>query len=317
MTARSRLGVLFLALGAGCEKPATDRVQGYVEGEYVYVAAPYAGELKSLAVDRGARVKEGDALFALDPEPQRAARDEARRRVTQARANLEDLTKGKRPTEIESLDAQLKQAQAALVRSEAEYVRVDNLVRTASGSLDDLDRARSLRDQDRQRVAQYEADLKTARLGARADQVEAAEANLRATEAALARADWDLAQKRQAAAQAGLIFDVLYRPGEWVPAGKPVVVLLPPQNVKVRAFVPEVRVGSIQPGQSAEVFVDGLPGPLAGKVSFISPRAEYTPPVIYSQESRGKLVFMVEVVFDPATAATLHPGQPVDVRFGQ
>jgi HlyD family secretion protein len=292
-------------------------VQGYVEGEYVYVAAPHAGELKSLAVDRGSQVKEGDPLFALDPEPQRSVRDEARRRVAQAKSSLDDLTKGKRPTEIESLDAQLKQAQAALVRSEAEYLRVDNLVRTASGSLDDLDRARSLRDQDRQRVAQYEADLKTARLGARADQVEAAEANLRATEAALVKADWDLVQKRQAATQAGLVFDVLYRPGEWVAAGKPVVVLLPPQNVKVRAFVPEQRVGSIRPGQPAEVFVDGVAGPLAGKVSFISPRAEYTPPVIYSQESRGKLVFMVEVVFDPATAAQLHPGQPVDVRFGQ
>ena len=99
-------------------------------------------------------------------------------------------------------------------------------------------------------------------------------------------------------------------------AEKPVISLLPPANIKVRAFVPEQRVGSIHPGDSVRVCGRGASEPLAGKASFISPKAEYTPPVIYSQESRDKLMFMIESVFDPATAAKLHPGQPVDVEFG-
>jgi HlyD family secretion protein len=310
-------GVL-LAVGAvaGCSPPESDRVQGYVEGEYVYIAAPYAGALERLAVERGAQVKAGDPLFTLDNTPEEANRDEARRRVAQARANLEDSRKGKRPSEIEAIEAQLKQAKAALVRSESDFVRVENLLRMGAGSTDDLDRARATRDQDRQRVIQLEAELKTARLGLRDDQIAAAEANVRATEAVLAKAEWDLSQKRQAAPHAGLVFDTLYREGEWVPAGRPVVALLPPRNIKVRAFVPEPRIGAIRLNQAAEVFVDGVPEPFAGRVSFISPRAEFTPPVIYSRESRSKLVFMVEVVFDPADAAKLHPGQPVDVRFG-
>jgi HlyD family secretion protein len=151
----------------------------------------------------------------------------------------------------------------------------------------------------------------------RSDQIAAAEANVRALEAALARAEWDLSQKRQNALQAGLVFDTLYRTGEWVAAGRPVVVLLPPQNIKIRAFVPEVRVGTIHAGDPVRVVVDGVSEPFHGKVSFISPQAEYTPPVIYSQESRGKLVFMIEAVFDLASAARLHPGQPVDVQFGR
>ena len=140
--------------------------------------------------------------------------------------------------------------------------------------------------------------------------------SVRALEAALAKADWDLAQKRQSAMQPGLVFDTLYRTGEWVAAGRPVVALLPPENIKVRAFVPETRVGSIHPGDRVRVLVDGVSEPFVGKVSFISPQAEYTPPVIYSQESRGKLVFMIELRFDAATSARLHPGQPVDVQFG-
>ena len=111
------------------------------------------------------------------------------------------------------------------------------------------------------------------------------------------------------------MYDTLFRQGEWVPAGKPVVVLLPPQNIKVRAFVPETRVGSIHYADTARVTLDGVQNPFLGKVSYISPRAEYTPPVIYSRESRAKLVFMVELIFDPQAAANLHPGQPVDVEF--
>jgi HlyD family secretion protein len=134
-------------------------------------------------------------------------------------------------------------------------------------------------------------------------------------EAAVTKAEWDLSQKRQPAPQAGAIFDTLYREGEWVAAGRPVVVLLPPENTKLRVFVPEVRIGSVQVGDTLQVFVDGADGPIMGRVSFISPRAEYTPPVIYSRENRSKLVFLVEAIFEPALAARLHPGQPVEAVF--
>lgn len=308
--------LIALLILTSCSREESDRVQGYVEGEFVYVASPLAGALEKLRVQRGDQVKEGDPLFALESAREIAARDEAKRRLVQARANLEDAKKGRRPSEIESIEAQLKQARAALTFSEKEFERHEKLVQSGARAVQDFDRARATRDQDRQRVAQLEADLRTARLGSRVDQIEAAEANVRAQEAALARAEWDLWQKEQAAPQAGLVFDTLYRKGEWVAAGRPVVALLPPQNIKVRAFVPETRVGKIQPGDRVRVTVDGLPEPFIGRVSFISPRAEYTPPVIYSRESRRKLVFMIEAIFDPRTAAKLHPGQPVDVAFG-
>jgi HlyD family secretion protein len=145
--------------------------------------------------------------------------------------------------------------------------------------------------------------------------VTASEANVRALEAALAKAEWNLSQKRQVAPQAGMVFDTLYREGEWVAAGKPVLALLPPANVKLRVFVPEPWLGSLHVGDPVQVFVDGEKGPVVAKISFISPRAEYTPPVIYSRENRNKFVFLVEAAFDSAKAAQLHPGQPVDVEF--
>jgi HlyD family secretion protein len=312
------LGVVAeLVFLVGCQRPPSDRVQGYVEGEFVHVASPFAGALETLAVRRGTQVRAGDALFALERVAEKAARDEAERRLGQARANLEDARKGKRPTEVESIKAQLKQAQAALRLSTREVARQEGLMVVPGAAVElEVDRARAARDQDRQRVAQLQADLHTALLGSRVDQVIAAEAEVRAREAALAKAEWELGQKRQQAPKSGLVFDTLYREGEWVPAGRPVVVLLPPENIKVRAFVQEKRIGTIHPGDDAHVAVDGVTRPFSGKISYISPRAEYTPPVIYSQESRDKLVFLVEVVFDPAAAADLNPGQPVDVQFG-
>ena len=305
-----------LCIFSSCDRPNPNQVQGYVEGEFVYVASPFAGRLESLQVERGTQVKTGVPLFTLESTSEKAARDEAERRLAQARASLEDAKKGKRPSEIESIEAQLKQVQAALAFSEKEFARQGELMHTPGATAEkDFDRARSDRDRDSQRVAQLEADLKTAQLGSRQDQIEAAQANVQALEAALAKAEWDLAQKSQAAPQAGLVFDTLYREGEWVAAGKPVVALLPPQNIKVRAFVPETRIGTIHHGDQVQVVVDGVSQPFIGKVSFISPQAEYTPPVIYSQESRSKLVFMIEIVFDPETSVNLHPGQPVDIQF--
>ena len=116
--------------------------------------------------------------------------------------------------------------------------------------------------------------------------------------------------------QAGLVFDTLYRPGEWVAAGRPVVVLLPPANIKVRAFVPEPRIGSIHLGDSVRVVVDGVAEPFVGQGELHLAAGRVHAAGHLQPESRGKLVFMIEIVFDPAVAAKLHPGQPVDVQFG-
>ncbi len=304
-----------LLLLPGCKRTSSTRVQGYAEGEYVYVASPLAGALEKLSVQRGAQVQAGDPLFALECGAETAAFQEAERRLAQGRAQLEDAKKGRRQPEIQAVEQQLQQARAALVLTEKIFKRQEELFRSGASAANEFDTARSARDQDQHRVSQLEADLKTVNLASRDDVISAAEENVRALTAAQDKAGWNLAQKKQTAAQAGFVFDTLYREGEWVAAGRPVVSLLPPANIKVRAFVPEPRIASIHVGDAMRVHVDGIDTPFTGKVSYISPKAEFTPPVIYSQESRGKLVFMIEATFDPAVAVKLHPGQPVDVEF--
>lgn len=313
---RSHLFFILIALMlAACERTPSKLLQGYVEGEFVYISSPLAGKVAKLTVQRGAQVQKGDVLFELENTVEKATRDEAMHRIQQAKATLEDAKKGKRPTEIESLQAQLRQASELVALSEIELSRQEKLTKTGAVSVETIDRARSTNVQNHQRVEQLEADLKTAALGLRSDAVSALESEVKVREAALVKAEWDLSQKQQSAPQAGIVNDTLYREGEAIPASRPVVVLLPPANVKVRAFVPQTKLVSLHVGDPVKVRIDGAGDFVAGKVSFIAPQAEYTPPVIYSQENRSKLVFMIEIKFADDIAAKLHPGQPVDVEL--
>ncbi len=187
------LAVMFVGVVAGCAPADSGRVQGYVEGEFVYIASPLAGKLLTLHVKRGSQVVADQLLFSLDAMAETALRDSAERRVQQARDTLEDLYKGKRPTEIASLEAQLAQARAALKFSEPEYERMAKLVKAKATSMQEFEQAQATRDQDRQRVSQLLAELDTARLGARADQIAAAKEDIRALESSLAKAEWDAA----------------------------------------------------------------------------------------------------------------------------
>jgi HlyD family secretion protein len=305
---------LAIALGA-CGNSPPPTLQGYVEGEYVRIAAPFAGTLLKLDAQRGATVAPGAALFSLEAESEDAARRESEERVRRAQAQVDDMRKGRRPTEIDALRAQLSQAQVAASFSEKEYQRALELVSKGFVSPQRADETKATRDRDRDRVKELNAQLETAQLGSRPDEIRAAEAEAAAARQSLAQADWKLRQRSVTATVGGTVTDTLFVRGEWVPAGAPVVSVLPAGNVKVRFFVPEPQLGSVKVGQKVSLNCDGCAAAVSANVSFIAPQAEFTPPVIYSKESRAKLVFMVEARPAAADAAKLHPGQPVDVTL--
>jgi len=313
---RHRILPLAAALAlAACGNSAPPALQGYVEGEYVRVAAPFAGTLVSLDTQRGAQVTAGTPLFALEAESEDAAKREAQERLRKANAQVEDLRKGKRPTEIESSRALLAQAEVAAGLSEKEWRRQLDLVSKGFVSQSRADEAKAARDSDRNKVLQMQNDLATVQSGARPDEIRAAEAEAAAAKESLAQADWRLRQKTVASTVAGTVSDTLYVRGEWVPAGSPVVTVLPPANVKVRFFVPEPKLGSVKVGQKVTLACDGCGNPIDATVSFIAPQAEFTPPVIYSKDNRAKLVFLAEARPAAQDATKLHPGQPVDVKL--
>ncbi|AKC81779.1 hypothetical protein IMCC26134_01520 [Verrucomicrobia bacterium IMCC26134] len=306
------LGCLaLLALGA-CSRPPASGFQGYLEGEFVYVASPLAGRLDTLAVAKGARIAVGAPLFTLEHAAESAAVEQASARLASSRAQLADLRKGARTSELDALNARLAAARSAADLSGLDAERQSALFRDKVVSVSDYDRARVTHERNLRAIDDLLAQLATADLGARPDALAAAEHQVAVNLAAQTQAVWAVAQKSVFTPSPALVYDTLFRPGEFVPAGQPVVSLLPPENIKVRFFVPEPALAALKPGGRLRVNLDGH-APLDAVISYVSPQAEYTPPVLYNRENRAKLVFLIEAVFRPEDARDLHPGQPVDV----
>jgi len=315
MRAIARTLLAASALLGGCGSGSSAGYQGYVEGEYVHAAAPAAGRLQKLLVQRGQAVAANAVLFRLEAEEEAAARQQADEQLRASRAQLADLRVGRRQPEQAVVRAQLEQARAAEQQA-AQQLRRDQAQFEAGGiARSQLDDARAQHAIAAAKVQELAGQFQVARLPAREEQIRAQDAQVAAARALLRQATWRLEQKQVAAAQDAQVVDTLYKEGEWVPAGSPVVRLLPPGNVKVRFFVPQALAGGLQPGRKVVLRCDGCPGELPATVSFIASEAEYTPPIIYSNETRAKLVFMVEARPAADAAQRLRPGQPVTVTL--
>jgi HlyD family secretion protein len=303
------------AVLGGCSSDKPVAYQGYVEGEYVYIASPVGGRLENLLVQRGQTVAARTLLFKLEADQELAGKQQADEQLRASQAQLADLRLGKRNPELAVSKAQLAQAVAAEELAAQQLKRDEAQFEIGGIALAQLEDSRANHAIKAARARELAGQLEVSRLPAREDQIRAQDAQVAAARAAVSQSSWRLDQKQVSATQAGLVVDTLYREGEWVPAGSPVVRMLPPQNVKVRFFVPEAVVGALKPGRNVALRCDGCPADVPATVSYISDAPEYTPPVIYSNETRAKLVFMIEARPAVENAARLRPGQPVAVTL--
>jgi len=307
------LAIVAVTALAGCTKNSPGTYQGYVEGEFVHVGPSVAGRLERLFVVRGQSVEANAALFELEANQEAAAVRQADDALGAAQAQLADLRTGKRGAEVEVVKAQLEQATAAEKQSASQLARDTDQLEAGGISRMQLEASRAKHDVDVARVRELRGQLEVAELSARPEQIRAQTSQVAATRAAADQTRWRLDQKRAAAKQAGLVVDTLFREGEWVPAGSPVVRMLPPANVKVRFFVPQPALSLVPIGRTLTIRCDGCARAVAATVSYVSTEPEFTPPIIYSNDTRAKLVFMVEARPAVEGASTLRPGQPVEV----
>jgi HlyD family secretion protein len=289
--------------------------QGYAEADFIKVGPTQQGLLTSLYVARGSKVAAGSPLFDQDDTNDRASHDQIERQLKQAEEQLANLQAAGKPTEIEQAEANLADATAARDKIEADLRRSETLVKSFAATQQIVDQQRAdLRSANAKiqglqaMVAQLRAPM------GREGEIKAQQQLVESLRAAVVMAQWRIDQRHVMAPSAGVVADVLARPGETIPAGGAVVSLLPPENIFVRFFVPESRLSEVHGGDRVALKCDRCPADYAATVSFISPQAEYTPPVIYSESSRAKLVYMVEARPPREQAALINPGQPIAVR---
>jgi HlyD family secretion protein len=312
--------VLLVAAGGGVwwwmTRPAPPTMwQGYAEADFVKVGPTQQGLLTAVAVARGDAVHAGDLLFTQDEVDDRAARDQAAQMLAQAREQLGNLLNSGKPTEIAQAEANLADARATLARASADQTRAEAQLPSGGVSRQAVDQFRAEHLSAQAKVDAAQAALTQARAPmGREGEIQAQRAYVSSYRSALGMAEWKLAQRRVVAPVDARVADVLARPGETMAAGSPVVSLLPAGNIFVRFFVPEPLFSTIHRGDTVGLVCDGCPTDLSATVSFISPQAEYTPPLIYSESSKAKLVFLVEARPPHEQAVRLNPGQPIQVR---
>jgi HlyD family secretion protein len=302
-------GPLASVLGFGSER---SRYLGYVEGETSLIAPPVAGRLVERPVDRGGQVKKGDRLFVIDPVLAQAEVTRTEGALAESKSRYENLLKGKRQEEKDVTTMQRRETEAALAQAEIELKRQTELLAKGFATRKDYEQADSQARQLRSRAASLGAQERVNELAARPDEIAAAKAMVDQNQANLDQAKKRLDDLMPVAPEDGLIENTFFNIGEWVPAGTPVVSLLPPFRVKLRFYVPEEDVAHARMGQQVSFTCDACPTDLKANIIYISPRSEFTPPVIYSQTARTKLVFLVEARPEP-TQTKLSPGLPVTV----
>ena len=314
LTAPLSLVATLVLIGlAGCTRNEAQVHLGYVEAEWTYVSAPASGRIVEEAIDEGSTVETGEFLFKLDSTAEQAAVSEATARVNQAAAEADNLSTGARPAEIRRLEARLAEAKAGLEKAKSDRDRILPLVEQGFAPKSQKDTVIAAFDAAEAAVTAAEEDLKVAELPARSAARQAAQEAARSAEAAQTAAEYRLSERNVSSPVSGRVEEVFFRTGEFVTPGTPVLSLLPADGLKARFFVSQSEVTHFADGDTVRLVADGLSQPVEARVSFIAHDAEFAPPVIYSRQSRQKLVFMVEAEI-PADSG-LHPGVPVEVQW--
>ncbi|SEK84289.1 HlyD family secretion protein [Kosakonia sacchari] len=306
---------LLLFFLGGCDS-GNPTINGYIEADYVHYASSTSGILQTVAVTKGQQVEASALLFSLDNAKERQDYQQALSQLASENALLKDMQSGLRDAEIDVLHSQLNQAAAALSlaqskarREQLQYQRKAIAEFEYEKAVSDLQQKKSAVDEIKKRIAANA-------LPARQDRYDAQAARVAMAQASLEKNRWILSNTQRTALTRGRVADIYYRPGEWVPAGNPVIALLPPGNIKVRFFISVAQLAHIKYGQRIEIINANVPT-FAARVIYISPAAEYTPPIIYSNERREKMTFLVEAQPEDSqfAAEKLPPGLPVEVKL--
>jgi len=307
--------IFFLGL-TGCARQS-DEYQGYIEGDLTFIASPFSGVLEELHVKEGDTVQKGQSLIFLELEPQQSQYQQASFQLQSAQKTLDNLKKGERQTIVVGIEAEIGKAQSELELAKVRLDRTQKLYESKLTDKDNLDQATTEFNTKRDALKQLSAKLEEAKLGGREDVIAAQEALVEAAQARVKELDWALASKKLNAPDDGYIYDIFYRQGEFIPASKPILSLLTPLNQFVVFYVPVEKMPRIQVGQKIQIDCEGCQKKYGATLSYISPKVEYTPPVIFSREHQHKYVYRLHAKLEKEAVKMFHLGQPVYVNLVQ
>ena len=300
----------------GCSRKQVNTYQGYIEGKFVYVASPQSGRLDHLSVTRGETIEAGHPLFQFDNEPEADEVRQAEHVLRTSQSRLADLQKGKRPAEVDVTRAQLMQALAE--KKQADQILASDQAQYRAGGIPqtELINAQAAAETSTAKVRELEASLGSgcASRARAADQGAAESGCCRSRLAGGCTVETATETDRFATARPG-IRHALSRRANGLRRGIPWSSSCRRRTWRFASLCRKRSWADCGWDKAFAWTVTDAPPTLRATITFISPQNEYTPPVIYSNENRSKLVFMVIAKPTVQSAPMLHPGQPVEVTL--
>ncbi|MFU9136357.1 HlyD family secretion protein [Erwinia tasmaniensis] len=306
--------IIFVLNLTACDDADLDYLSGYTHGEFIYLSYPESEKIELIMVKKGDLVKKDQSLIKMDSFITENSLRIAEKNFQAERALLVNMQSGERTEALNVVQSQLDRATSAADMAKSQLVRYQHLYNSRIISAAEWE---SMQDDYAQKKAQVDELtylLAEKKLPARIAQIENQASRVDSAMLQRDKALWSYQQSTIVAPQDARVYDIIYHPGERPMAGKPIVTLLPPENVKVRFYIPEKMLGFFQVGQQISVRCDGC-APISATINYISPQAEYTPPVIYSTRRREKLIFMAEAVVALEQANNIKIGQPISVEI--
>jgi HlyD family secretion protein len=288
---------------------------GIVEAVEVVVSAEVSGKVLSVNFDEGSRVDSGFVLCRIDTEMIYQQLVEARAQLELAFSNYQLILKGARREEIEAARAEVNSAKVALENARRKFKRVRNLYSENVATREQYDDAMAYYEMMRARYDEVKRRFDMLRKGAREEEIKIARANYEKARAKLRMAEIQMKRTKVIAPISGYIVSKFVEVGEVVSAGAPVAKIANLDEVYVRIYIPEVEIGYVKLGDTVDVRVDSHPNKvLKGRVTFISPKAEFTPKNVQTRDERVKLVYAVKVKVKNSDKI-LKIGVPVDIEI--
>lgn len=288
--------------------------QGYVAGTNTYIAPQFAGKLKKLAVKRGDKVEKGSLLFVLDDKPQVFLLNETKALLRESVSQLMDISKPRRTQRIDIIRAKIKQVEAQINLAQLRVNRNQTLFDKKVLAKDSLDFSHEQLKVLLAKKNQLESELELAQLGARPDIIAAKKFSIQSFKMKMKNLTWVLSAKTEYSPDSGVVYDTFYVEDEFVTTAKPVVSLLFPKNIYLEFFVPFNQAKNLQIGQEIEYnFMGENTKPKIAKLIYISPEAEYVPPLVYSRDNADKIVFKIKA--KPVKTEFITPGIPVTIKI--
>lgn len=304
---------IFTLLILGCKDKSDLKIQGYLEADYIYLSSETGGKIRSIMKSRGDQVSKEERLISLDNDMIVKDREVIVNKIIQENISLRNIEEGIRESELKILNIQLAKLQAEYSYNQSKLRKLSSLKEKGYISIEEANDAQNRVELISYEISRLRAEIEHKKLPARLEEINLQKEKIESLKISLNKADIEIEKKNIFSSESGVVQDIFYKEGENVISGEPIIMLLPENSVKAKFYISNKNLHKVDYGKEVYLIIPGEEKKIRAKISYVSRKPEYTPPIIYHNE-QDNLLFLVEAI-PQQSSKHIVAGLPVEVEL--